>query len=142
MIREIHQAVAPDEPIDVNRAPPELLRTLPGFGPRTVERLLVIRSHHRLRLRDLRRLNVVMRRAMPYFVTDDHRPKRFAGGKKDFACAAQKSRQLELLELLELGDGPHGGWASIPARAVGARATSKLLNQQGCFDGSRHNPAR
>ena len=45
-------------PIDINRAPRELLLRVPAFGRRTVSRILRIRRHHRVDDDDLRRLGV------------------------------------------------------------------------------------
>jgi putative DNA modification/repair radical SAM protein len=58
-------------PIDVNEAPRELLLRTPGLGVKSVERILVARRHRRLRLDDLRRLGVTLRRARPFIVTAD-----------------------------------------------------------------------
>ena len=61
-------------PVDVNRAPREALLRVPGFGTRTVARLLAVRRWHRIRLADLVTLRVPMRRAMPFVITADHSP--------------------------------------------------------------------
>jgi putative DNA modification/repair radical SAM protein len=61
-------------PVDVNRAPRELLLRVPGLGVRTVDRLLRIRRWHRVTLADLVRLRVPLGRARPFIVTADHRP--------------------------------------------------------------------
>jgi putative DNA modification/repair radical SAM protein len=61
-------------PVDVNRAPRELLLRVPGLGVRTVDRLLRIRRWHQVTLADLVRLRVPLGRAKPFLVTADHRP--------------------------------------------------------------------
>lgn len=61
-------------PIDINRAPRERLLRVPGFGRRTVTRLLKIRRHHRVDDADLRRLGVYMAKARPFIVTADGAP--------------------------------------------------------------------
>jgi predicted DNA-binding helix-hairpin-helix protein len=61
-------------PVDVNRAPKELLLRVPGLGARTVERLLRIRRWHAVTLADLARLKVPLARVRPFVVTVDHRP--------------------------------------------------------------------
>jgi putative DNA modification/repair radical SAM protein len=53
-------------PIDVNRASEADLLRVPGFGVRTVKRLLGARRLRTLRLPDLVRLRVPMRRAEPF----------------------------------------------------------------------------
>jgi putative DNA modification/repair radical SAM protein len=59
-------------PVDVNRAPRELLLRVPGFGRRTVERILAVRAWHRVRVLDLARLRVPVSRALPFIVAADH----------------------------------------------------------------------
>ncbi|MFO1143585.1 MAG: putative DNA modification/repair radical SAM protein [Amaricoccus sp.] len=60
-------------PVDVNRAPRELLLRVPGLGVKAVDRLIRARRHRRLRLDDLARLSASPRRAAPFVVTADHR---------------------------------------------------------------------
>ena len=62
-------------PVDINRAPREMLLRVPGFGVRTVDRLLVSRRLRRLRCADLKALHVPLQRALPFVVTADHRPR-------------------------------------------------------------------
>jgi putative DNA modification/repair radical SAM protein len=61
-------------PIDVNRAPREMLMRIPGIGYRTVDKLLRIRRHHRISSADLRQLRVRMTEARHFVVTADGRP--------------------------------------------------------------------
>ena len=58
-------------PVDVNTAPREMLLRIPGLGIRNVERILKARRHRAVRLDDLARLRVAMRRAAPFIVTAD-----------------------------------------------------------------------
>lgn len=62
-------------PVDLNRAPREDLLRVPGLGRRNVDRLLAIRRHARIRLDDLARLRVPLRRAAPFLAADGHRPR-------------------------------------------------------------------
>ncbi len=71
-------------PVDLNRAPRELLLRVPGFGAKAVERVLEARRVRRLRSDDLRRLRVPMRKALPFLVLPDHRPRRL--DEADFAA--------------------------------------------------------
>ena len=57
-------------PIDVNRAPREMLLRVPGFGVRTVNRLLGLRRYQKVRKADLKTLRVP-KRALPFVVTAD-----------------------------------------------------------------------
>ena len=61
-------------PVDVNRAPREDLLRVPGLGARNVKRILAARRWHRIRLEDLARLRIPLKRAMPFIVTADHAP--------------------------------------------------------------------
>ncbi len=61
-------------PINVNTAPREQLLRVPGIGYRTVQRILSIRRYHRLRLDDLKKLRVYLRRAKAFLITEDYRP--------------------------------------------------------------------
>jgi putative DNA modification/repair radical SAM protein len=61
-------------PVDVNRAAREVLLRVPGFGTKTVRTLLQARRHRAVRLDDLRRLGVPVRRAAEFVITADHRP--------------------------------------------------------------------
>ena len=60
-------------PVDVNHAPREMLLRVPGFGTKTVARILDSRRVRNLRADDLARLGVGLRKAMPFLVTADAR---------------------------------------------------------------------
>ena len=53
-------------PLDVNRAPREMLLRVPGFGTKTVSRILTSRRQRTLRYDDLLRLGAVMSKARPF----------------------------------------------------------------------------
>jgi predicted DNA-binding helix-hairpin-helix protein len=55
-------------PIDVNRAPYEMLLRVPGIGPTSAARIRTARRESALGLDELRRMGVVLRRAQ-YFIT-------------------------------------------------------------------------
>jgi putative DNA modification/repair radical SAM protein len=61
-------------PIDVNRAPRELLLRVPGLGKRAVDKIVAARRHATLRLADIGRLSSALKRALPFLITPDHRP--------------------------------------------------------------------
>jgi putative DNA modification/repair radical SAM protein len=61
-------------PLDVNRASRGELLRVPGFGTRTVERILATRRASSLRLADLARLHVARNKALPFIVLSDYRP--------------------------------------------------------------------
>ncbi|MBA4017618.1 MAG: putative DNA modification/repair radical SAM protein [Pirellula sp.] len=62
-------------PVDVNRAPRELLLRIPGVGVRTVDRLLRQRRVRALRAADLKKLRVAWNRARHFLCTADHQPR-------------------------------------------------------------------
>ena len=53
-------------PVDVNRAPRDLLLRVPGFGVKTVNRILGTRRHRALRYEDLARIGASMAKARPF----------------------------------------------------------------------------
>ena len=61
-------------PIDINRGTREELLRIPGIGYRTVARILSIRKYHKMRLEDLKKLRVFLRRAKAFVTTEDFSP--------------------------------------------------------------------
>ena len=61
-------------PVDVNRAPREMLLRVPGLGVKAVNRILQARRVRRLRADDLLRLHVPFKKVMPFVVMADHHP--------------------------------------------------------------------
>ncbi|HRK96139.1 MAG TPA: putative DNA modification/repair radical SAM protein [Rhodospirillales bacterium] len=62
-------------PVDVNTADRESLLRVPGLGSRTVAKILAARRHAAVRLDDLGRLRVPLRKVMPFVITVDYRPR-------------------------------------------------------------------
>ncbi len=62
-------------PVDLNRAPKEMLLRVPGLGARSVERLLAARRVRRLRMEDLRRLKAPLSKVLPFVELLDHKPR-------------------------------------------------------------------
>lgn len=62
-------------PLDVDRAPREALLRVPGLGVGSVDKLLAARQHRRLRRADLLALGPVAKKALPFVVAVDHRPR-------------------------------------------------------------------
>ena len=54
-------------PVDVNRAPYEMLLRVPGIGVASAKRIAVARRHTRLSMQDLKKIGVVLKRAK-YFI--------------------------------------------------------------------------
>jgi putative DNA modification/repair radical SAM protein len=64
-------------PVDINRAAREQLLRVPGLGVKNVERILSARRFTRLRLADLLRLRVQMKKVLPFIQTPDHTPRSY-----------------------------------------------------------------
>lgn len=84
-------------PVDLQKAPREMLLRVPGLGVRNVDRIVGIRRLHRLRLADLARLRLPMKKVMPFITVADHTPHLV---EKDAILhrlvAPAKEQQLEL----------------------------------------------
>jgi predicted DNA-binding helix-hairpin-helix protein len=61
-------------PVDLDRAPKEMLLRVPGLGVKAVARLLQARRVRRLRCADLERLRVPLAKVLPFVELADHRP--------------------------------------------------------------------
>jgi putative DNA modification/repair radical SAM protein len=61
-------------PVDLNRAPRELLLRVPGLGVGSVDKLLQARRVRRLRPEDLRALRVPAGKVLPFVLLDGYRP--------------------------------------------------------------------
>jgi putative DNA modification/repair radical SAM protein len=61
-------------PVDVNRAPRELLLRIPGLGVSGTNRILSTRRHHRLRLADVAALCASIAKVRPFIVAADWTP--------------------------------------------------------------------
>jgi putative DNA modification/repair radical SAM protein len=59
-------------PVDLNKAPRELLLRIPGIGTKSVQRIFQVRRWHRIRLADLPRLHLSVRKVLPFVVVADH----------------------------------------------------------------------
>lgn len=56
-------------PVEINRAPLEILLKVPGIGPKTAKRLVVARQRHRFTsLAELKNVGVVTKRAKPFIL--------------------------------------------------------------------------
>lgn len=61
-------------PVDVNRAARELLLRVPGFGVKTVNRILSTRRHRRLRYDDLMRIGASLKKARAFITAEGWSP--------------------------------------------------------------------
>ena len=75
-------------PVDVNRAPKDMLLRVPGLGVGSVKRLLQARRGRTLHFDDLTRLNVPLKNVLPFVSVPGHR----AGAQLDAAGLAARLR--------------------------------------------------
>lgn len=83
-------------PVDVNRAPKELLLRVPGLGKRAVDRIVIARRHTRLRLDDVARISGSVKRASAFLITEDYRPTRVLDQEHLRARLVKPAEQLSL----------------------------------------------
>lgn len=61
-------------PVDLNRAPKEMLLRVPGLGVKAVGRILQARRQRRVHADDLARLHVPLKKVLPFVLLDGHKP--------------------------------------------------------------------
>ena len=85
-------------PVDVNRAPREMLLRVPGLGTKAVTSILAARRWRRLRLDDVARLTVSVAKVRPFIVAEDWRPVLLTdrADLKPLVAPRAKADQLEL----------------------------------------------
>jgi predicted DNA-binding helix-hairpin-helix protein len=86
-------------PVDLNRAAREQLLRVPGLGVRTVDRLLALRRHRKVRLEDLRRLKAAMTRVAPFVITDERASPATRLLDSAWLCGSVRAEQLDLFEM-------------------------------------------
>lgn len=83
-------------PVDVNRAPKEMLLRVPGLGIKAVERILSSRRWRKLGLDDVARLTLSIGKVRPFISTADWRPIQLTDRADLRTLVAPKQQQLEL----------------------------------------------
>jgi putative DNA modification/repair radical SAM protein len=83
-------------PVDVNRAPREMLLRVPGLGVKAVNAILTSRRWRKLRLDDVARLTVSVAKVRPFIVAEDWRPVVLADRADLRPVVAPKPKQMEL----------------------------------------------
>jgi putative DNA modification/repair radical SAM protein len=61
-------------PVDLNKAPRDLLLRIPGIGTKSVQRILQVRRWHKIRMSDLPRLRLSMNKVLPFVIVGDNNP--------------------------------------------------------------------
>lgn len=85
-------------PVDINKVPRETLLRVPGFGVRTVNRLLGLRRHKNVRKSDLKTMRVP-KRSLPFVITaDDWSATRGLDSERLRSRIVAPTRQLGLFE--------------------------------------------
>ncbi len=84
-------------PVDLNKAPRHLLLRVPGLGTKSVERILRIRRWHKLRLEDLVRLHLPLKKLLPFVTAADANPQtRRLEDSNLLASLVVRPKQLDL----------------------------------------------
>lgn len=84
-------------PVDVQRADREMLLRVPGFGTRTVGRILTTRRHRTLRYEDLQRMGAALKKARPFITVAGWTPGRMTDSADLRARFAAPPEQLQLI---------------------------------------------
>lgn len=83
-------------PVDINRAPRELLLRVPGLGTKAVDRIVAARRLGKLRLGDLAKLTASVKKVLPFIVALDWRPGKLTDSADLRARFAPPAEQLAL----------------------------------------------
>ncbi|MDQ3198726.1 MAG: putative DNA modification/repair radical SAM protein [Verrucomicrobiota bacterium] len=87
-------------PVDLNKAPRHLLLRVPGLGTKSVERILRVRRWHQLRLEDLMRLHLPLKKVLPFVTTADPNPQARNLERDDLASLLiVRPKQLDLFAI-------------------------------------------
>jgi putative DNA modification/repair radical SAM protein len=87
-------------PVDLNKAPREMLLRVPGLGTKAVERIVKVRRWHKLRTDDLPRLHVSLKKVLPFVVTADYNAANLALDRPNLSARlAPPERQLDLFDV-------------------------------------------
>ena len=84
-------------PLDVNTAPKEMLLRVPGFGTKTVERIIAARRTRALRYEDLVRIGALMKKAKAFVSLPGWTPGAMTDSRDLRARFAPPPLQLSLL---------------------------------------------
>ena len=84
-------------PVDVNRAGRDMLLRVPGFGTKSVARILSARRNGALGYDDLRRIGALVRKAKPFIIARDWQPGSLTDAANLRARFAPPPEQLQLI---------------------------------------------
>ncbi len=83
-------------PVDVNRAPKEMLLRVPGLGVKAVGAILKARRYRQLDLADVGRISRSIKKLRPFLVTSDWRPLLLSDQANIDAFVRPRGEQLDL----------------------------------------------
>ncbi|HEV2595510.1 MAG TPA: putative DNA modification/repair radical SAM protein [Sphingomicrobium sp.] len=83
-------------PVDVNRAPREMLLRIPGLGTKAVTRILSSRRWRTINLEDVARLTVSIAKVRPFITAADWRPTLLTDRSDLRALLTPRNKQFEL----------------------------------------------
>jgi putative DNA modification/repair radical SAM protein len=83
-------------PVDVNRAPKAMLLRVPGLGTKAVDAIVRSRKWRRLRLDDIGRLTVSVKKLRPFLIAEDWHPGGLLDRDNLRPLVAPSAEQLEL----------------------------------------------
>ena len=83
-------------PIDINRAPREMLLRIPGIGVKVVNRMLDMRRFKRLRIEDVARICVSIAKVRPFIVAEGWTPRGLLDSESLSDRLKPKPKQLSL----------------------------------------------
>ncbi|MBV7408569.1 putative DNA modification/repair radical SAM protein [Maritimibacter sp. DP1N21-5] len=84
-------------PVEVNRADKDMLLRVPGFGTKTVTRIVAVRRHRTLRYEDLVRMGANLKHARPFISLPGWSPRTLADSADLRARFAPPPEQLRLI---------------------------------------------
>jgi len=89
-------------PVDINKASREWLLRVPGIGARNAERIIKLRRFCKVRLVDLQKMRVVVKRAKYFIITSDHNPDVFSLDSTGLMKAlSPPAKQMSLFDQME-----------------------------------------
>ncbi len=111
-------------PVDVNRAPHEMLLRVPGIGPTSAGRIVAARRHTHLGMQELKRIGVVLKRAQYFILTRDNPAGLHAGRETTIRALVDPSIYAVGVEQLSL----FGQGAGAPALPAGGDVFAAALS--------------
>jgi predicted DNA-binding helix-hairpin-helix protein len=93
-------------PVDLNRAPREMLLRIPGLGDRAIDRIVRLRQQQPIGVAEVRKLRVNWHQVRYFVATSDHCPRQTVPERRPTAVAVN----VTPLSQLPLFDGANSHW--------------------------------